>query len=64
MRYQREHTLRKSMERRLSQQIDAAAEKRGFTEDEALSNDLIQIMSQNTSKMQDMHPQGSFARVF
>ena len=64
VRYQREHTLRKSIEQRLSQQIDTEAEKRGITEDESLSSDLTQIMSQNTSNMQDMHPQGSFAPVF
>ena len=66
-RYQREHGLRRFCEQRiirLSQRLEVAAEERGFTEDCTLSNDLSEIILQNTKSMRDVHPSGSFARIF
>ena len=66
-RYQREHALRRSCERRiahLTQRLKVAVDERGFTEDKTLSDDLSEIMVQNTEAMTDAHPTGSFACIF
>ena len=66
-RYQQEHKLRRSCDRRiarLTQRLAEAVEERGFTEDSALSNDLSQIMELNAKSMRTTYSSGSFARIF
>ena len=63
-RYQREHALRKSCQRRIGHLLQEAAEERGFCEDKSLSDDLSQIMVQNAENMKSIHPAGSFGRIF
>jgi len=66
-RYQREHSLRRSCQQQiacLSEQLSTAAQERGFAEDQALHDDLCQIMTQNTQSVSDTLPSGSFARNF
>ena len=67
IRYQREHTLRRSHERcidHLKEKLEKEVEDRGVAVDECLHQDLTQIMQQNTDTVLKSCPPGSFGRIF
>ena len=61
---QKKAKLCKQRENRLREKIRALTLTQSDTVCEDFSNDLKQLMSENTDKVKTVYPEGSFARLF